>query len=165
MPSIRIKNELKNEIHFVTSTIQKWYYIFDRYDRWEILLNALRFYQENRDLKIYSWVFMLNHVHFIFQSDDGIDFLRSFKSYTSHQMKENIRITEKNVLQLFKFEDGYHIWQEKNFPETIQSEDFFYQKVNYIEENPVRKGYVNKPEDWKYSSANKIQLLDVTRFE
>ena len=108
---------------------------------------------------------MLNHIHFIFQCDDGIDFLRSFKSYTSHQMKENIQITEKNVLQLFEFEDGYHIWQEKNFPETIQSEDFFYQKVNYIEENPVRKGYVNKPEDWKYSSANKIQLLDVTRFE
>ena len=54
MPSIRIKNELKNEIHFVTLTIQKWYYIFDRYDRWEILLNALRFYQENRDLKIYA---------------------------------------------------------------------------------------------------------------
>ncbi len=165
MPSPRINKEFKNEIYFVYLTIQKWYYIFDRHDRWEILLNALRYYQENNELIIYAWVFMLNHIHLIFQSDDSINFLRSFKSYTSHQLKENIQSTEPNILRLFKFEDGYHIWREKNFPELIQSEDFFFQKVKYVEDNPVRKGYVYSPEEWKYSSANKIQLLDVTRFE
>ena len=27
------------------------------------------------------------------------------------------------------------------------------QKIDYIHYNPVRKGYVDKPEDWRYSSA------------
>ncbi|MBC8415738.1 MAG: transposase [Candidatus Cloacimonetes bacterium] len=165
MPSPRISQELKNEIYFVTLTIQKWYYLFDRHDRWEILLKALRYYQKNNDLKIYAWVFMINHIHLIFQIEDSVDFLRSFKSYTSHQLKDDLLLTEPDVLRLFKFKDGYHIWRNKNFPELIQTEDFFYQKVKYVEENPVKKSYVYNPEDWKYSSANVIQLLNVTRFE
>jgi len=35
----------------------------------------------------------------------------------------------------------------------IESARFFLQKLNYMHLNPVRKGYVIRPEDWKYSSA------------
>jgi len=42
---------------------------------------------------------------------------------------------------------------------SLYSEKWFYQKLNYLHENPVRKGFVTKPEDWKYSSA-KNWLLD-----
>lgn len=27
------------------------------------------------------------------------------------------------------------------------------QKINYVHFNPVKRGYVDKPEDWRYSSA------------
>ena len=27
------------------------------------------------------------------------------------------------------------------------------QKLDYIHQNPIRRGYVDKPEDWRYSSA------------
>jgi hypothetical protein len=27
------------------------------------------------------------------------------------------------------------------------------QKIRYIHENPVRRGYVDEPEHWRYSSA------------
>lgn len=33
------------------------------------------------------------------------------------------------------------------------SESFYKQKLNYIYNNPVKKGFVSKPEDWLYSSA------------
>jgi hypothetical protein len=36
----------------------------------------------------------------------------------------------------------------------VESEDFFFQKLEYIHNNPVRKQYVVKPEDWYWSSAN-----------
>ncbi|MDO9577193.1 MAG: transposase [Candidatus Cloacimonadales bacterium] len=165
MPSPRINEELKNEIYFVSLTVQNWYYIFDRQNRWEILLEALKFYQKNHSLKIFAWVFMLNHLHLIFQNPESYDFLQSFKSYTSHELIKNLQETEPNVLKIFKSEDGYHIWRDKNYPELIESEDFFYQKVNYVENNPVRKEYVYEAKDWKFSSANEIQLLGVTRFD
>jgi hypothetical protein len=35
----------------------------------------------------------------------------------------------------------------------LASEAFLNQKVEYIHQNPVRKGFVDVPEHWRYSSA------------
>jgi hypothetical protein len=90
--------------------------------------------------------------------------LRSFKSYTSHELVKDLKITEPWVLSTFIKGNGYSIWRNKNHPLQIFSYKFYYQKANYIENNPVKKKYVYKPEDWKYSSANKIQLLKLSSF-
>ncbi len=44
-------------------------------------------------------------------------------------------------------------------PESISNEEFYREKANYIEQNPVRKGYVRNAEHWVYSSANKDECL------
>ena len=44
-------------------------------------------------------------------------------------------------------------------PELIINEEFYIEKANYIEQNPVRKGYVRSAEHWVYSSANKDECL------
>jgi REP-associated tyrosine transposase len=38
-------------------------------------------------------------------------------------------------------------------PTAIETEVFFREKLNHLRENPVRKGFVELPEDWKFSSA------------
>ncbi|MDO9577631.1 MAG: transposase [Candidatus Cloacimonadales bacterium] len=159
MASLRVSKDNADSIFFVTFTIRRWYYIFDRHSRWDILLSALKFYQENQNLKIYSWVFMLNHMHLIFQSENAIKFINSYKSYTAQKIRENIQDTEPKLLKLFKTEKDYQIWQGKNYPEIIESEKFFLQKAEYIITNPVRKEYVYEPEEWKFSSSSRIQLL------
>ena len=149
---------------FVTINVHRWYPLFDRFDRWEILLQSLQFHQKERDLNIFNWVFMLNHLHLIFQNPKPYDFMRSFKSYTSHELVKDLKVTEPWVLRSFKTEKGHSIWRDKNHPMHIFSYKFYIQKARYIEYNPVKKGYVYKPEDWKYSSANKIQLLKLSSF-
>ena len=52
------------------------------------------------------------------------------------------------------------IWQDEYHPEAIYSEKWFHQKLNYMHDNPVRKGFVTQPEDWKYSSARNWLLDD-----
>ena len=37
--------------------------------------------------------------------------------------------------------------------EVIRSEKWFFQKLNYIHNNPVKAGLVEMPEDWSYSSG------------
>ncbi len=39
-------------------------------------------------------------------------------------------------------------------PELVDSEKFFFQKLKYIHENPMKRTYVIRPEDWYWSSAN-----------
>ncbi len=155
MPSNRIKKEFSEGIYFLTLTIKRWYYIFDRQDRWEIILDSLKYCQENKGLKIYNYVFMLNHIHLIIGCDDTISFIRDFKKYTSKELKKNIIETEPNILKLFVDKGVYNFWQPKNYPERIESEYFYLEKANYVEQNPVRKKYVINTEDWVYSSANK----------
>ncbi len=155
MPKARIKNDLKAGCYFVTPTIWNWYYIFDRHDRWQILADSLKFCQENKGLNIYSYVFMLNHLHLIVHSDNVSGFLRDFKTFTSKQLKINIQKNEPDILKLFLDFDGqYRFWKDDNQPKYIETDQFLLQKLNYIHMNPVKKGYVMRPEYWKWSSAN-----------
>jgi putative transposase len=159
MPTIKISKELNNSMYFVTCTTKNWHYLFDRHNRWDILLDSLKYCQKNKQLKIYSWVFMLNHIHFIASAPDMGGFMRDFKTFTSKELKKNILATEPNIIRLFEENDVFHLWQKSNMPKIIESENYFNQKKQYIEQNPVKKGYVQLPEHWIYSSANTENLL------
>jgi len=165
MPSQRVSKEYNSATYFLTLTVQHWYYIFDRHNRFQILADSLTYCQKNKQLKIYAYVFMLNHLHLIVSSPDVIGFIRDFKKFTSKEIQKSIAAFEPNVLKLFEnSEGGYDFWQPSNMPKLIESEDFLQRKTEYIHHNPVRKQYVKNPEDWVWSSANpdsqiKIDLI------
>jgi len=155
MPSIRINRELTLGIYYLTFTVRNWYYIFDRHNRFKILADSLKYCQKQKGLKLYAYVFMLNHIHLIASASDMIVFVRDFKKFTSKEIQKNIIATEPNVLSLFEIEHGkYEFWAKTNMPKIIESEEYFFQKINYIHTNPVRKQYVKRPEEWVWSSAN-----------
>ncbi len=155
MPSIRIPRDAASGFYYLTFTVRNWYYIFDRHNRFDILGNALRYCRENRGLRLYAYVFMLNHMHLVVASHDAIGFVRDFKSHTSKELLRNMIATEPHVLNLFEVEKGRHeFWARTNMPKAVESEGFLLQKVEYVHNNPVRKGYVKRPECWIWSSAN-----------
>jgi putative transposase len=68
----RIKDQ--HGLYFITSTVHQWVDVFTRKDYIDILLDSLRFCQQEKGLKIYTWVVMwsaaqTNHIHLIVQSD------------------------------------------------------------------------------------------------
>ena len=52
------------------------------------------------------------------------------------------------------------IWQRENYPELIETDKFLQQKVDYVYNNPVVKGYVDEPQHYLYSSARNRYLDD-----
>ena len=44
-------------------------------------------------------------------------------------------------------------WQPSRHPEAIYTQRFWRQKLDYLHDNPCRKGLVLSPEHWRYSSA------------
>jgi len=44
-------------------------------------------------------------------------------------------------------------WRQDNQPKECYSQKFTVQKINYIHNNPVETGIVEKPEEYLYSSA------------
>ncbi|MDP1772528.1 MAG: hypothetical protein Q8L15_09620 [Methylobacter sp.] len=160
MPSRRVAADLNAGTYYLTLTVQRWYYLFDRYNRWQILADSILYCQDNKGLELNGYVFMLNHIHLIVTSPDVAGFLRDFKRFTSAKFKANLETTEPSVLKLFvDARGGYRFWMETNAPKKIENPAFYLQKLNYIHENPVRKGYVARPEHWLWSSANPASPL------
>ena len=105
---------------------------------------------------------MFNHIHLIIQCSDAMAFVRDFKKYTTPLLRQDLEKTEPEILRFFENNGKFQIWQGTNMPLVVETEYFFKQKKKYIENNPVKKGYVLNPEDWLYSSASPGNLLKMS---
>jgi len=129
--------------------------IFNRHNRFDILADSIIYCQKHKGLKLYAYVFMLNHIHLIAFSPDIIAFVRDFKKFISKEIQKNIITTEPGILKLFDAGNKrYEFWKKTNMPKAIINEKYVLQKIEYVQTNPVRKQYVKNPEDWIWSSAN-----------
>ncbi|MDK1020982.1 MAG: transposase [Candidatus Hydrogenedentes bacterium] len=158
--------------HFMTCTVLHWVPVFTRAETVEILLDSLR-YLSKEGLKVYAYVVLENHMHIIAQSTDLSRDISRFKSYTAKQvlayLKENQVKTVLDQLAFYKKahkgDRSYQFWQEGVHAEWIQGDEMMRQKIAYIHNNPVSRGYVDEPEHWRYSSARNYAgregLLDV----
>ena len=150
----RISKDASDGFHFLTLTVAKWLYIFDRHDRWRILADALEHARKNKGVEVCAYVFMLNHIHMIVSASDAAAFVRDFKRHTTREMCESIAAHEPGLLPQFSEGDGkFRLWKESNAPVRVDSFKLMGQKARYIENNPVKKGYVARPEHWLWSSA------------
>jgi len=104
---------------------------------------------------------MENHIHWIAMADDITKQVAAFKSFTGLaivrylQQQEDFRLLGKlRCQQTERGKDRIHqLWQDDNHPEAIISEAMMLQKLEYIHNNPVKRGYVDDPAHWRYSSA------------
>ncbi len=62
-----------------------------------------------------------------------------------------------NQLRYYKLKhkklSEHQVWQEGFHPKKILTDEVYAQKVIYMHLNPVRRGYINDPAHWKYSSV------------
>ena len=176
-----IKNKIsEGHAYFLTMTVVNWIDVFTRPVYKYIIVDALKYNQENKGLIIYAWCLMSNHLHMVAETKEGLnlsDTLRDFKKYTSKaivkEIKTNIEESRKNwMLNEFefagKYKSGikkYKFWQDGNEAKEIYSNFFLEQKVEYIHENPVKAEIVENDYEYLFSSAKnytgEVGLIDV----
>jgi REP-associated tyrosine transposase len=164
--------------YYLTFTVVGWIDVFTRKCYRDMLLDSLIYCQKEKDLVVYGYVIMSNHLHCILSSNSGklSDTIRDFKSHTSKQIINAIQETTESrkewMIPLFK-DNGlnnlrnktFQFWQQNNHPIELHTNYFIDQKLNYIHNNPVEAGWVEKPEEYLYSSAKNYAgekgLIDV----
>ena len=166
------------ELFFVTLTTVGWIDVFTRNEYKNIMIENLKYCQENENLDIYCYVIMSNHIHLICrrQDKDLKELLGRFKSYSAKQILKAIENNPQEsrkewLLYLFNYfakankqYSKNHFWQYTIHPVLLYSYDIIKQKMEYIHMNPVRAGLVNEPENYTYSSANIFSPLKVIPF-
>ena len=153
--------------------------VFTRNQYKDILLDSIRFSQQEKGIEVYAWCIMTNHVHLVFRSVSNYKpelIIGDIKRFTSRQIVkaiiDNPQESRKDWL-LKQFQKAaskssnvkkYQFWRHDNKPIELWSNKVIFEKINYIHNNPVEKGLVYHPEDYVYSSARdysgKKGLLD-----
>ncbi len=160
--------------YFMTCTIVAWLPVFTRPETVDVVLDSWRFLQRERDFKLFGYVILENHLHLIASAPELPAVMRSFKSFTARRLIELLeqhgaetllRQMRANKLR-HKKESEYQVWQEGSHPTQIQNDEMMWQKLEYIQNNPAKRGYVDDPLHWRYSSARNYAgqpgLIDVT---
>ncbi len=155
--------------HFLTCTIINWIPIFTRKDTVKIIIDSLSYLQQERNFKLYGYVILENHLHLVAQADNNLaKEISNFKSYTAKML---IRYLEEKrverILREFAFhkkqhknDRKYQVWEEGSHPQLLQNLEMLRQKLEYIHFNPVKRGYVDEPIHWRYSSARNYANME-----
>jgi putative transposase len=163
----------ENGIYFLTSTIVEWMPVFTSREYFEIVIDAFKFCRSHKNLKLYAYVILDNHFHLVVSGSNLSAIIQSLKRHTSKQIIQLLQTQNKKWLlsqlafykKKYKSESTHQVWQEGFHPELMQSEQMLLQKIKYIHHNPVKRGYVERPEYWLYSSARNFILEDHSLIE
>lgn len=154
-------------IFFVTFTTVEWVDVFTRLSNIAIVIDSLKFCQKEKGLVIHAWSIMTNHIHLIISrngKDDLAGIVRDFKKFTSTRIIQSIQEEPESrrnwMLWIFSTagernpnNKNFQLWQQQSHPEELITNKFTDQKLEYIHNNILKTGMVEKPEDYMYSSA------------
>ncbi|MCF7959436.1 MAG: transposase [Pirellula sp.] len=147
--------------YFMTWTIVGWLPVFTRQESTKIIYDSWRFLQLEREFQLLGYVILENHVHLIATAPNLAAAVKCSKSFTALQIVELLK--KRNARQLLrglaalklpnKKQSEHQVWQEGSHPKIIETDEMLWQKLEYIHNNPVERGYVDDPLHWRYSSA------------
>src|SRR5690606_16457237 len=106
------------------------------------------------------YVIMSDHTHLITDGNREIsEVLRFTNGIAAKRILDHLKQNGfESSLRKLRCEEKrkaykYSVWEHHSNAFSIYGEDTFMQKVNYIHQNPVRAGLVDRAEDYCFSSA------------
>lgn len=108
---------------------------------------------------MHAFVLMPNHIHLIWrikQDHKPENVQRDFLRFTGQQIKFLLQKNDPVFLERFRVDAKdrqYQLWERNPYSTALWSYSVYLIKLQYIHNNPVKKGFCNKPEDYFYSSA------------
>lgn len=129
-------------MYFITSrTVDKRHYF--NTDRKKELIRKILVEAKNKfNISFYAWVILENHYHILMKILKGEmlpNFMKTLNGKSSFLLNKIDMVKKRKV--------WFNYWDT-----CIRSEKDFWTRFNYIHHNPVKHNYVNRMEDYKFSS-------------
>ena len=148
--------------HFITATVVEWLPVFTTGACCDIIVQSLAFCREKKGLRIYAWVILDNHFHAIVAGPELARTIGDLKKFIAREVLAQLKTEGREWLlnQLAYYRAAHkslsqhQVWQEGVHPQSIASDAMMLQKLEYLHNNPVKRGLVAAPEHWRYSSAH-----------
>ena len=96
-------------------------------------------------VQVHAVVVMPDHVHLLLtpltdaqgNPYSVVEILQSIKGASAHSINRPLHRSGP-------------VWQEESFDHVLRSDESFEEKFEYIRQNPVRRGLVERPEDYRW---------------
>ena len=109
-----------------------------------ILARVIRERREEHGFLLTAWVFLPDHWHAIIYPPFPL---------TISRVLESIKVGATLRINRWRGERGM-LLQGRFFDRALRTVREYHEKVEYIHLNPVKAGFVQRPDDWKWSSVH-----------
>jgi putative transposase len=161
--------------HFVTFSCYRRQPFLNANPTRRIFELALERVRHTFGLRVYAYVVMPEHVHVLLSEPDrGLlaDALKSLKQGVSRRLIATVESDGApfkpgvGLSGNFPHTDGapfkpgvglsgdfpHHFWQKRYYDFNVRNYHQFVEKIDYIHQNPVKRGLCERAEEWKWSS-------------
>lgn len=113
----------------------------------KIVLEEIDRARAKHGFKLLGYVLMPEHVHLVLFPPDEVKFglvIREIKSRSAKRYFAATQIGKPGTVRVF--------WERRCYDHNCRTPESVREKINYCQMNPVKKGLVTEPSEWKWSS-------------
>ena len=135
---------MPNALYFIVATVQGRRPIFASESNVELLRETMRRVKEIHPFTMRAFVFLPEHLHLLIQVLEPTTI-----SEVLHSIQRNFTLNYKRAHSITR---ETHIWQRGFWDHAIRDEQDWEGHFHYIHYNPVKHGYVERPEEYAHCS-------------
>jgi putative transposase len=149
----------RDRIFFLTTNVERGVHPFSPSER-SLILQIIDAEHKKESFWLFGYAVMPDHLHLLLSpaEQDLPRVMRDIKSRTGLALTDSRRFRRNGLTSA---EVSYTapsnarrrgIWQRRYFDHIMRRVHDFWEKLEYIHQNPVAAGLVKEPEDWLWSS-------------
>jgi len=128
--------------YFITASTMNKARILETDQHLDLWAQTLKEVAAEFEIRMVAWVALPNHYHLLMMPKLGRDL---------GKLMQRINGRSSRSLNLLDRAQGRSIWYSY-WDTCIRDERGFWTRFNYIHYNPVKHGYVKRPEEWQFST-------------
>jgi putative transposase len=153
--------DIEGHAHELTFSTYRRLQVFDDPKSIQIFLYSLAKAKEIHRFELWAFVVMPEHVHLLVYPSTGTtvaQILRAVKQPSANRILNHLRETESALYDKLQVTSNHgkierRLWQAGGgYDRNVVSEKAARAMVDYIHQNPVRRGLVESPQEWQWSS-------------
>jgi putative transposase len=143
-----IRNYVEGGTYFFTMVTKNQKPLFQNPAFCEIFMAGIEKTKIFQPFELEAYCILPDHIHLLTSLPESI------KNY-SNIIRELKKTVTKNARKHLNLPDLV-VWQERFWEHTIRDEGDMQTHYDYIHYNPVKHGYVESADQWKWSSINNV---------
>ena len=146
--------------HFVTFSCHHRQPNFATPELFDLFVQCLENTRCQFALCVYGYVVMPEHVHLLLSEPPEAKLADAIHNLKLSFSKRAKNLTVPQVRARFLGANLGPFWQARYYDRNVRDYEEFKVKLRYLHRNPVKRGLVAKPDDWKWSSYRHYALRE-----